>query len=104
MPRSSRRLLDPQDHGSLEDVALHPQLGVLPLELHQTSTFIGGEALGLTPLDLVLLHPVAQRPRMDPKILSDLSDRLVGLPDDPHRPLTKLRVVLPTYLCHGITS
>jgi hypothetical protein len=29
-PRSPRRLLDPQDHGSLEHTTLHPQLGVLP--------------------------------------------------------------------------
>ena len=32
MPRSPRRLFHPQDHGSLEDITLHPQLGVLPLQ------------------------------------------------------------------------
>ena len=33
MPRSSRRLLDPEDHRSLEDITLHGQLGDLGLEL-----------------------------------------------------------------------
>jgi hypothetical protein len=36
------------------------------------------------------------------EIIGDLGDRLVGLPDDPHRPLAELRVVLPAHLWHGI--
>ena len=34
------RLLDPQDHGSLEDITLHPQLGVLTLEMGEPSPFV----------------------------------------------------------------
>ena len=38
------------------------------------------------------------------QILGDLGDRLVGLTDNPHRPLTELRVVLPSHFCHDISS
>jgi hypothetical protein len=41
---------------------------------------------------------------MDPQIVGYLSDRLAGLPDDPHRALTELRVVLPSHFWHGISS
>src|SRR3954454_457531 len=104
MPRSTRRLLHPQDHGSLEDITLHPQLRVLPLEPDQTSALVDGHALLLAPLDPVPVHPIAQRPRVDPEVPGHLSDRLTRLAHDPDRALPKLRVVLPSYLCHGISS
>ena len=38
----------------------------------------------LSPSDLVLGHPVGQRPGVDPETPGHLGHRLVGLPDDPH--------------------
>src|SRR3954454_4010830 len=93
-PRSLRRLLHPQDHGSLEDIALHPQLGVLraqPLELLDVAL---GQALGALPSLPGLGNPVAQRALVDPQVTSHLGDRLVRLLDDPDRSLTELPVVL----------
>src|SRR2546428_4615374 len=104
MPPSSRRLLDPQDHGSLEDITLHPQLHDIATELVKLASLIARESLSVTPRDLVLVHPVPKRPRIQIKITGDLSDRLARLPNNPNRALSKLRVVLPTYLCHDIPS
>src|SRR5438552_1440732 len=98
MPRSSRRLLHPQDHGSLEDITLHPQLGVLTLELVQTSTLVGVEAFLLAALDTIPINPLAQRPRVDPQIPSHHRNRLACLTHDPDRTLTELGVVLPSLL------
>src|SRR3954453_21665203 len=122
-PHSLRRLLHPHDHRSLEDIALHPQLGVLraqPLELLDVA---GGQPLralaGLPPrqpLDLLdlaggqppralaalprLEPPVAQRPLVDPQVTGDLGDRLVRLLDDPDRSLAELSVVPLADLWH----
>src|SRR5215212_4707933 len=104
MPRSSRRLLDPQDHGALEHITLHPQLRVLPLQLTQTGSFIDVQAVLLAALDPLPIHPVAQGPRIDPEVPGHLSDRLAGLTHDPHRALTKLGVVPPTCLWHHHSS
>src|SRR5215217_1131572 len=104
MPRSSRRLLDPQDHGSLEDITLHPQLGDLLAQPRKLSAFVDVQADGLAALDPVPIHPVAQRPRVNPEIPGHLSDRLAGLTHDPHRALTELGVVLPTCLWHHHSS
>src|SRR5680860_101446 len=104
MPRSSRRLLDPQDHGSLEDITLHAELGVLPLQLLETSALVDGQAFGLAPLDPVPIHPVAQRPRVDPQVPGNHCDRLAGLTHDPDRTLTELGVVLPSCLWHRFSS
>ncbi|GAA0341975.1 protein of unknown function [Micropruina glycogenica] len=41
--RSLRRLLHPQDHGTLEDITLHPQLCDLGPEPFQLLVIIGGE-------------------------------------------------------------
>jgi CubicO group peptidase (beta-lactamase class C family) len=103
-PRSSRRLLDPQDHGSLEDITLHPQLGVLPLQVLEPGPLIDREAFLLAALDAVTVHPVAQRPRVDPKVPGHLSDRLPRLAHDPDSALTELRVVLPSCLWHHHSS
>src|SRR5215212_1625842 len=104
MPRSSRRLLDPQDHGALEHITLHPQLRILPLQLTQTGSFIDVQAVLLAALDPLPIHPVAQGPRIDPEVPGHLSDRLAGLTHDPHRALTELGVVLPTCLWHHHSS
>src|SRR4029453_7856870 len=101
MPRSSCRLVDPQDHGSLEDIALHPQLGVLTLEATHISRIDPG-ALGLLATgEAILLHPVPQRAGPDAEVPGHLNNRLAGLADDRHRPGAELRVVLPPYLWHG---
>jgi len=49
-----RRLRDPQDHGSFEDVTQHPQLRDVLAEPFPLGGFIEGEALGVTPLERVL--------------------------------------------------
>jgi hypothetical protein len=98
------RLLDPQDHRSLEDITLHPQLGVLPLELLEPCALVDAQAFLLAALDPVPVHPVAQRPRVDPQISGHLRDRLAGLTHDPDRALTELGVVLPSCLWHHHSS
>src|SRR5690242_3688519 len=99
-PRSLRRLLHPQDHRALEDITLHPQLGVLraqPLELldvtpgQPVTTLAGLPGAG---------HPVAQRALVDPQVPSHLGDRPPRLLDDPDRSLTELPVVPLTHLWH----
>src|SRR6266545_4517225 len=104
MPRSSRRLLYPQDHGSLEDITLHAQLGDVLAELVQLGAFVDAEAFLLATLDAVAIHPVAQRPRVDPEIPGHHSDRLARLTHDPDRALTELGVVLPSCLWHHHSS
>src|SRR4051812_21896367 len=67
-PRSLRRLLHPQDHRSLEDIALHAQLGVLraqPLELLDVAA---GQPLGALAGLPRLGDPVAQGPLVDPQV------------------------------------
>src|SRR3990170_6294985 len=98
MPRSSRRLLDPQDHGSLEYITLHPQLGDVLAQLVQLGPLVDGEAFLLAPLNPLPVHPVAQGARVDPEIPGHRSDRLAGLTHDADGPLTELRVILPSYL------
>src|SRR5215213_9768343 len=100
MPRSSRRLLDPQDHGSLEDITLHPQLGDLgaqPLELLDVVAGQPASTLGRLscPGD-----PVAQRALVHAEVTCDLRDRLPRLFDDPDSTLTELPVVLLPLLWH----
>src|SRR5437667_11222886 len=103
MPRSSRRLLDPQDHGSLEDITLHAQLGVLPLELVQTSALVDAQAFGLAALDAIPGQPVAQGPRVDVEVPGHLGDGLARLTDDPDRSLSERRVELSSSLWHRIS-
>src|SRR3990170_4756633 len=90
MPRSSRRLLDPQDHGSLEYITLHPQLVDVLAQLVQLGPLVNGEAFPLAPLNPLPVHPIAQGARVDPQIPGHLSDRLARLTHDPHSPLTEL--------------
>src|SRR3954466_14173453 len=104
LPRSTRRLLDSQERGSLEDITLHPQFGDVLAELVQLGAFINGETFGLAALDAVLVHPVSQRSRVHPEISCYLRHRLTGFPDNPHRPLTKLGAVLPALRCHENSS
>src|SRR3954447_16812434 len=97
---SLRRLLHPPDHRSLEDIALHPQLGVLcaqPLELLDVT---GRQALGAAPRLPGPSDPVAQRALVDPQIPSHLGDRLAGFLDDPDRSLAELPVVPLADLWH----
>ena len=97
------RLLDPEDHGSLEHITLHAQLGVLTLELADS---LGVDPVGIELLasgDLVLHHPVGEGSGMYTEILGDLSDRLTGLPDDAHGAGTEVGVVLPAFLWHRIS-
>src|SRR3954454_9166447 len=99
-PRSLRRLLHPQDHRSLEDIALHPQLGVLraqPLELLDVTARQPLRALARLPRPG---DPVAQGALVDPQAPGDLGDWLVRLLDDPDRPLAELPVVLLADLWH----
>jgi len=44
------------------------------------------------------VHPVAQRPRVDPQVPGHRSDRLARLTHDPDRFLTELRIVFPSCL------
>ena len=48
--------------------------------------------------------PAEPKSRADPEVPRYLSDRLGGLGHDPHRSLTELGVVLPTYLWHRYFS
>jgi hypothetical protein len=43
-----RRLADPEGDGSFEQVTLHPQAGVLPLQLGQPCPLVAGQPLLLT--------------------------------------------------------
>src|SRR5438128_1726989 len=74
MPRSPRRLLDPQDHGSLEDIALHLELGDPFPQPHQLGLIVSVEPLRLPAFDLVLRDPVTQRPRVHPQFAGDLRE------------------------------
>src|SRR3982750_2673583 len=90
----------PPDHRSLEDIALHPQLGVLraqPLELLDVT---GGQALGALAGLPGLGDPVAQGALVDAQVPGDLGDRLPRLLDDPDRSLAELPVVLLARLWH----
>src|SRR5215213_570898 len=100
VPRSLRRLLDPQDHGSLEDITLHPQLSYLTTQPLQLGVVVLRQARGAVTGVPSALHPVAQRALVDPEVASDLRDRLPGLLDDPNSSLTELPVVLLPYLWH----
>src|SRR5680860_590392 len=102
--RSPRRLLHPQDHGALEDIALHPQLGVLAAQPLQLLDVRDGQPVGALTLGTILGTPVPQRALVDPEIAGDLRNRFPGLPDDPHSPLTKLLVELPSFLRHDYSS
>src|SRR5680860_592672 len=92
MPRSSSRFFHPKDHGSLEYITLHLQLGATPTEANQLSAVIWRQALRFTPLDPVLGHPIAQGALVDPKIAGHLSDRFACLDHNPDRSLTELRL------------
>src|SRR5918998_47134 len=85
----------------LRTPALHPQLGVLPAQLGQLSALVAAQALGLTSLNLVLLHPVTQRLLTNPQVPGDLRHRLARLPDDPDCSLAELRVEPTSCLWHG---
>src|SRR3954453_18562300 len=90
----------PQDHRSLEDIALHPQLRVLraqPLELLDVAPRQPLGALAGLP---GAGHPVAQGPLVAPQVTSHLGDRLPRLLDDPDRSLAELPVVLLARLWH----
>src|SRR5215213_3900111 len=100
MPRSLRRLLDPQDHGSLEDITLHPQLSDLTAQPLQLGVVILRQARRAVTGVPSALHPVAQGALVDPQVAGDLRDRLPGLLDDPNSSLTELPIVLLPYLWH----
>src|SRR5437667_7038952 len=82
-PGSTRRLLHPEDHSSLEDIALHPELCHLAAQLRQLGAVVAGQPLGLTPFDPVPGNPIPQRALMNSQVTGDLGDRLPGLLHDP---------------------
>jgi hypothetical protein len=57
--------------------------------------------IGLAPLDAILSDPVAQRALVDTLFTGHLGDRLPGLPHDPDRTLTELRIKFPSLLRNG---
>src|SRR4029453_9741127 len=64
-----------------EQVTLHPQPGVLSLQLAQPGSLLGGQPLGFAAVDAVLADPVAQRGVVDPQLPGDHGDRPAGGPD-----------------------
>src|SRR5680860_187019 len=98
MPRSSRRLLYPPDHGSLEYITLHPQHGNVLAELVQLGALVHSKAILVASLHPVTVHPVTQGARVNPEIPGHHSDRLARLTHNPNGPLTELRVILPSCL------
>src|SRR6266508_1722513 len=70
-----RGLLDPEGDGSFEQITLHPQPGVVALQLGQPGPLIPGQTLTLATVDAVLLGPVAERGVVDAQLTRDLGDR-----------------------------
>jgi hypothetical protein len=58
----------------LEDITLHPQLGVLPLELSEPSPLVDTQAFPLAPLHPVTVDSVAQRAVVDAGLVGLLED------------------------------
>jgi transposase len=81
-------------------IPFHPQLGVLGPQTSELGPLVAAQPLGLAACDLVLLDPVGQGSRMYPQVRRHLSDRFVGLADDPNSSLTELPVELPPLLGH----
>jgi hypothetical protein len=52
----------------LEDIALHPQFGVLRPQPSQLGPLVTIHTRTLPASDLVLLHPVSQGSRVDPQV------------------------------------
>src|SRR6266511_1763535 len=73
-----RGLLDPEGDGSFEYITLHPQPGVVALQLSQAGALVAGQALALATVDAVLLDPVPQGRVVDAQLTGDLSDRPVA--------------------------
>src|SRR4029453_13361029 len=70
-----RLLLDPEGDGSFEQITLHPQPGVLALQLPQPGLLIAGQAVLLATVDAVLAHPIPQGRVVDAQLPGDLGDR-----------------------------
>src|SRR5680860_868058 len=104
-----RLLLDPEGHGSFEQVPFHPQPGVVRLDLAQAGPFVAGQPLALATVDAVLLDPVAERGVVDPQLTSDLRGRLAARADQLDRitlellgePSTPPPAGLALFLCHA---
>lgn len=104
---SLRRLLHPEDHGTLEDIALHPDLAVLlaqmldllaqptqllAFRLVQPAGSLRGRA-GLGPV-----NPGLQCALVHTQVPRDLRRRLPGLQHDPYRAFTERRVIRPSLM------
>lgn len=98
-PQSLRRLLDPEDHGSLEDTTLHPQRRDLLAQLLELLTLIAGQATALAGGSR-LRYPVPERALVHPEIPGYLRDRLPGLLNDPDRSVLELLTEPLPVLCH----
>src|SRR5215213_8123897 len=84
----------------MKRATLPPQLSYLTTQPLQLGVVILGQARGAVTSVPSALHPIAQRALVDPKVASDLRDRLPSLLDDPNSSLTELPVVLLPYLWH----
>jgi hypothetical protein len=92
------RILDPQGRAALEDIAAHPQLGVLLAQPSQLHPLVLTER-ALTVPPPILGAPIAQRALIDPELSGHLRDRLTGLAHQPHRTLLEVLIELPA-CCH----
>src|SRR3954451_24625893 len=89
---------------ALEDLIRPTQLAVLPLKLGQSGPLVGRQTRRVAGVDASLLHPVPQRVRHDPQLLTDppaggVDTQLLRPVDqverEADRPLTQLVGVLP---------
>src|SRR4029453_8275218 len=90
-----RRLFDPEGDGSFEQITLHPQPGVVALQLAQPGLLVAGQPVLLATIDAVLPHPVAQRRVVDPQLPGDLGDRPARGTHQLHRIALELGGELP---------
>src|SRR5829696_3122276 len=80
-----RLFLDPEGDGSFEQITLHPQPGVLALQLPQPRLLITRQPVLVATVDAVLADPVPQGRVVDAKLTGDLGDRPAAAMDQLHR-------------------
>src|SRR5215211_4399563 len=74
-------LLDTEDDGSFEQLTLHPQPSVLPLQLPQPRLLVACQPVLLATVDAVLANPVPQGRVVDAKLPGDFGDRPAAATD-----------------------
>src|SRR2546421_6596305 len=93
----AHRILNPEGHAAFEHVAPHGKLGVLLTQPGQLGPLILAQLpVTALPAAPVSVHPVAQRPLLDPELPGHPRDRLAGLPDPPHPAPPEVRSPLPS--------